>query len=384
MIDEARRTDARPAWRGLFGSLALLSLASGAGAQTPGAGEASAEHLLLKDYRPRVIHELPRTTTTRARFPVIDMHSHPYAHTPEDVDRWVLTMDALGIEKTIVMTGASGERFREYVELFRRHPGRFSPWCGLDYSGFDRPGYGPAAVAALERAVADGAEGVGELSDKGRGLRGGGRDPSNPDAWGMHVDDPRLDALLERCADLGLPVNVHVGDPRWVYEPMDGHNDGLMNALEWRLDDQSGILGLTEVVATLDRAASRHPRTTFIACHFANCTWDLSILGRMLDEHPNLYADIGARYAETATIPRRAAAFFAKYRGRLLYGTDMGFAREMYLTTFRILETADEHFYDFDLFDYHWPLYGLALDDDVLEKVYAANARRILAGRGSR
>jgi predicted TIM-barrel fold metal-dependent hydrolase len=145
-----------------------------------------------------------------------------------------------------------------------------------------------------------------------------------------------------------------------------------LNALEWRLDDQSGILGLTEVVATLGRAVFRHPRTTFIACHLANCTYDLSILGRMLDEHPNLYADIGARYAETATIPRRAAAFFAKYRDRLLYGTDMGFAREMYLTTFRILETADEHFYDFDRFDYHWPLYGLALDDDVLEKVYAA------------
>ena len=38
----------------------------------------------------------------------------------------------------------------------------------------------------------------------------------------------------------------------------------------------------------------RHPRTVFIACHFANCCSDLNRLGAMLDECPNLYADMGA------------------------------------------------------------------------------------------
>jgi hypothetical protein len=50
----------------------------------------------------------------------------------------------------------------------------------------------------------------------------------------------------------------------------------------------------------------------------------------------------------------------------------------MYQTTFRILETEDEHFYDWDLFTYHWPLYGFGLEEAVLRKVYADNARRIL------
>jgi predicted TIM-barrel fold metal-dependent hydrolase len=162
---------------------------------------------------------------------------------------------------------------------------------------------------------------------------------------------------------------------------MDSHNDGLMNALEWRLDNQRGILGHAEVVATLDRAAEKHPHTTFIACHFANCCYDLSILARMLDAHPNLNADIGARYSETAPIPRFMARFFDKYQDRLLYGTDMGFRKEMYLTTFRILETEDEHFYDWNLFTYHWPLHGFGLPGLVLKKVYAENARKILERR---
>ncbi len=377
---EVRRPQAVLAQLVLAASL-LLGLVRSGPAQTPKEDPASPETLLLKDYRPRAIHKVPRTTITRARFPIIDMHSHAYARTPEEVAAWVRTMDDLGIEKTIVMTGATGARFDELVELYGRHPGRFSVWCGFDYRGFDQPGYGPAAVAELERCIRKGAQGVGELSDKGRGLRGGRDDPDRPNAWGMHVDDPRLDPLFAKLAERGLPVNVHVAEPIWMYEPMDRHNDGLMNALEWRLDNQPGLLGHAEVVATLDRALARHPKTTFIACHFANCCYDLEILGRMFDARANLYADNGARYAETAVIPRHTARFYAKYQDRLLYGTDMGFDREMYLTTLRILQTDDEHFYDVDLFSYHWPLHGMGLADEILKRLYADNARKILALR---
>jgi predicted TIM-barrel fold metal-dependent hydrolase len=375
------RSSLRFATGGLLASVVLLGAAPWARAQTPDTEEAPAERLLLKDYRPRVIHEVPRTAITRARFPIIDMHSHPYARTPEQIDQWVRTMDELGIEKTIVMTGAVGERFDQAVELYARHPDRFSLWCGFDYSGFDQPGYGPDAVAELRRCFKAGAEGVGEVGDKGSGLWRGGLDAGT--ARGLHIDHPRLDPLLGECARLGLPVNVHVAEPIWMYEPMDRHNDGLMNALEWRLDNKPDILGHGEVVATLDRALGRHPDTTFIACHFANCSYDLSILGRMLDDHPNLYADIAARFAETAPVPRYTARFYEKYADRLLYGTDMGFERDMYITTLRILQTEDEHFYDFELFDYHWPLHGLGLADEILKKVFADNARKILEQRRS-
>jgi len=187
-----------------------------------------------------------------------------------------------------------------------------------------------------------------------------------------------MDPILERCADLGLPVNIHVGEDRWMYEPMNASNDGLMNSFKWRIPDDPNVLRHDEVVATLDRAVAKHPRVTFIACHFANCCSDLSQLARMLDAHPNLLADIGARYAETSPIPRYMAKFYTKYQDRLLYGTDMGLDPEMYRTTFRVLETEDEHFYAPQLFIYHWPLHGFALPDEVLKKVYAENASRLL------
>jgi hypothetical protein len=60
--------------------------------------------------------------------------------------------------------------------------------------------------------------------------------------------------------------------------------------------------------------------------------------------------------------------------------TNVGTAWDMYRITFRILETADEYFYQQNLFNYHRPLYGLALSDEMLKKIYGGNAGRIMGG----
>jgi hypothetical protein len=41
------------------------------------------------------------------------------------------------------------------------------------------------------------------------------------------------------------------------------------------------------------------------------------------------------------------------------------------------MESFDEHFYEQDLFfnfNYHWPMHGFGLPDDVLKKVYRETA----------
>lgn len=341
--------------------------------------ESPPDQLLLKDYRPRSIFKVPQTRVEKARFPVIDVHSHVYARTPSRVDQWVRNMDEVGIERSVIMVGGTGKRFDDAVSLFAKYPDRFEIWCGIDGAEFDEPGFVERAFAELERCKKLGARGVGELSDKGRGLRGFTAKSSDTS---MHIDDAQMDPILEKCADLGLPVNIHVGEDRWMYEPMNRFNDGLMNAFKWRIPDEPGVLRHHEVIATLDRAVKRHPRTTFIACHLANCCYDLSILARMFDEYPNLYADIGARFGEIAPIPRYMRKFFERYQDRILYGTDMGLDTEMYRTTFRILETEDEHFYPENLRSYHWPLHGFGLRDEVLRKIYRDNARKLFGDGG--
>jgi uncharacterized protein len=341
--------------------------------------QASAETILLKDYRPISLYKIPVSEVPRAKFPIIDMHSHAYAKTTEEIGEWVRNMDEVGIEKTIILTGANGQEFDDIHRKYAVYPDRFELWCGFDYTGYDEPGFGPQAIRALEKCQQAGARGVGELHDKGKGLGSG-----TVNAFGMHPDDARMDPVFERCGQLGMPVNIHVADPIWMYEPMDNRNDGLMNAFHWRLDNQPDIVGHSGMIDILERTVKKHSSTIFIACHFANLDYDLERLGKLLARYPNLYADISARYAETAPIPRFVSKFYAKYADRLLYGTDMGFDKPMYRVTFRILETLDEHFYETDMFSYHWSLNGFGLPDEVLRNVYHANAGKILSSRGTR
>lgn len=333
------------------------------------------DKLLLKNYRPRSIYNIPVSSIPKAKFPVIDMHSHPYAKSAQQLAQWVKTMDQAGIEKSIVLTYATGPAFDSIYATYKKYPTRFDLWCGFDYTGKDQPGWSEKAVRELERCYRAGARGVGELGDKGLGELYSKPTPG----YGMHIDDIRMKPLLQKCGELRMPISIHVAEPMWMYEPMDSTNDGLMNAHKWRIDKtKAGLLGHDELVGTLANAVRDNPKTTFIACHFANCEQDLNRLGALFDKYPNLYADIAARYGETAPIPRYMGQFYKKYQNRLVYGTDMGMDAPMYATTFRILESQDEHFYDHALSSYHWALNGFGLPDEILKKVYRQNALRIL------
>ncbi|MGE4288709.1 MAG: amidohydrolase family protein [Salinivirgaceae bacterium] len=339
------------------------------------AGQNSLEDLKLKDYRPKSIYKVPKTSIEKPAFPIIDIHSHDYAQNAEEIDEWVKLMDKFGIEKTVILSMQTGKGYDSVRAVYSKYPDRFEIWCGIDYTGYNTDtNWTENAIKELERCHKLGAKGVGELGDKGEGLI-----YSKPTkAYGLHIDDKALEPIWSKCAELGMPVNIHVAEPIWMYAPIDSTNDGLMNGYTWHVDlTKEGILDHGELMKTLDNALANNPKTTFIACHFANCSYDLQIIGNMLDKHPNLWADISARYAETAPIPKYMKEFYKKYQDRLLYGTDNAPTEKMYMTTFRILESEDEHFYETEMFNYHWPLYGFGLPKPVLEKLYQTNALRI-------
>ena len=331
--------------------------------------------LKLKDFRPVSIYKIPQNKIVKAKYPVIDFHSHDYPENDAEVDKWVKTMDEAGIAKTMILTYTTGPSFDSAVTKYSRYSDRFDIWCGFDYTGADKPGWSQKAVAELERCYKKGAKGVGELGDKGLGELYSKPTPG----YGIHIDDPRMKPLIKRCGDLHMPISIHVAEDAWMYAKPDSTNDGLMNSAKWNVDlTKKGILGHDELVRTLENAVGDNPRTTFIACHLANTCADLNVLGKLFDSYPNLYADIGARYGEISPIPRFVHAFFEKYSDRIVYGTDMGPTNKMYEVTFRILESSDEHFYEHDMFGYHWPLYGLALTDETLKKIYSINGEKLM------
>ena len=333
------------------------------------------ETLLLNDFRPVSVNNIPQTFVEKAKYPVIDMHSHDYIASAEDVDAWVEAMDACGITETHIMHCSwIGKPFEEVMAPYAKYGDRFKFWCSLDYTQLLKDGSADEAIAYLEKCKEMGAVGVGEMGDKGQGDL-----YARPtEGYGLHIDDARLKPVWAKCAELKMPVNIHVGEPYWMYLPQDASNDGLPNGAVWYVDTTAAdCLGYEGLMETFENALRENPKTIFIACHYLNMNQDLPRLGAMLDKYPNMYIDISARVAESAHTPRATRAFLIKYQDRVLFGTDNGMAADMYRNIFRILETEDEHIYIHD-FNYHWPLSAFYLPDTVLEKIYNKNAKRIL------
>ena len=62
---------------------------------------------------------LPEHHPHAAKFTVHDMHSHAYASTPEECREWAERLKANNIDKVVVNTYASGEKFDELYEVYK-------------------------------------------------------------------------------------------------------------------------------------------------------------------------------------------------------------------------------------------------------------------------
>ncbi len=334
--------------------------------------------LLLKDYAPASSLVVPRTPVAKARFPVIDVHTHSSMNqmkTPADVEAWVRRMDQVGVEISVVFTEATGAEFDRQADLFlKSHPDRFQVYCGIDVTAPEAPDYPARAARELERCDRHGARGVGEITDKGWGLQGSGI--NLPRDRRLHLDDRRLHAFWDKCAELELPVNVHIADHPSCWQPLGRTQERTPDFQGFNLADKD-VPSYEELLASRDRVLARHARTRFIFCHLSNQGNDTAALAAVLDKFPNLYLDISARDYELGRQPRTARKFLLRYRNRVLFGTDMGWDREMYERWWRLLETGDEYLPG----RVWWRYYGLQLPNKVLKSLYRNNARQLLNWR---
>ena len=70
----------------LFSVMLLMRFIS---CSTVAAAPTPPEEIRLKDYRPHSIFKIPETRVEKARYPVIDVHSHNYAPTDADIEQEV-------------------------------------------------------------------------------------------------------------------------------------------------------------------------------------------------------------------------------------------------------------------------------------------------------
>jgi predicted TIM-barrel fold metal-dependent hydrolase len=331
------------------------------------------QEMSFEAYNPKSTLVVPGHPVIRARYPVVDIHSHHPKMASQDLSPVVAAMDSLNLAVLVNLSGGSGPRLRDAVaNIQTQYPNRFLVFANVDFEGVGEPGWGERAAALLEADVRNGASGLKIF--KSLGLRNRDREGKR-----IPVDDSRLDPIWEKCAELAIPVLIHSADPKSFWDPMDANNERWLElkTRPGRKRSDTDPAPWQQLIDEQHRLFRKHPRTTFINAHMGWYANDLERLGLLLEEFPNMYVGIAAVIAELGRQPRMARDFFIRYQDRILFGKDSWQPSE-FPTYFRVLETADEYFPYHKKYHAFWAMYGLDLPDTVLKKVYFKNAMKLL------
>jgi predicted TIM-barrel fold metal-dependent hydrolase len=330
----------------------------------------------IVDYRPKSTLIVPVHMVKTAKFPAIDYHGHPQGliSSADGLAKLGASLDSLNVRLMVSADNMSGERLKTTIAAVRasdKMKDRVRILAGINFQNVG-PGWAEKAIAQLEADVAAGAVGIGEIP-KSFGLT-----VKKPDGSRLKMDDPELDPIWDACARLNLPVFIHTADPQEFFKPIDNENERWLELSLFpdRRYPQDRFPSFETLMTERDNLFRKHPKTTFVAAHMGWHANDLGRLGRMMDEMPNLYTEVGAVLYDIGRQPRAAHAFFVKYQDRILFGKD-SFQPEEYPYYWRVFETNDDYFDYYRPYHAFWKLYGIDLPDAVLKKVYFQNALRI-------
>ncbi|MGB9466872.1 MAG: amidohydrolase family protein [Candidatus Acidiferrum sp.] len=329
----------------------------------------------IEEYQPKSTLVTKEHKIERAKFPFIDIHSHHWNPTPEHVEDLIRGMDSINLRVLVNLSGGTGEELRKTVATMKgRYPDRFVVFANMNYDDLNTPGFGKRAAARLEQDVKNGAQGLKIFKDFGMELR-------YANGQRVHVDDPEFDPVFEKCAELNIPVLIHVAEPSAFFDPWDYSNERWLELKQFprRARPPAEYPPFETLMAERNHLFAKHPKTNFIAAHLAFHGNDLERLGKLFEAYPNVNVDIAAVLAELGRQPYSAHDFLIKYQDRILMGKDIYEVNE-YRWYFRCLETRDEYFEYYRKRHAFWRIYGFEVPDEVLKKVYYKNALRLVPG----
>ncbi len=252
---------------------------------------------------------------------VIDCHIHLNAangrYDEAEVQRCLALADRAGIDRLVYLMFLSNglvdpqeddlRRSNDIgIELLDRHPDRFESFCYLNPSL-------PAefSLAEIDRCVVNGPM---------TGIK----------LWiSVHADDPRLDPIMERAADLGVPVLHHA----WY------------KATEFAFNESTPAQ-----IATLAR---RHPSVTIIMAHLAGGGWRGV---RDVADCPNVVVDTSGAQPHAGLVNYAVDLLGPE---RVVYGSDWP------IRDFAVQRARVE---------------GAGLDDATRDLILGGNMARILGG----
>ena len=286
----------------------------------------------------------------------IDIHAHAYLFDspPQDglitfckAEEVLRRYDELGIEKGVLLPLIGPETYlpqsnQEILEICRRWPDRFVPFCNIDPRGIDNAVDTDFSVW-IDWFKARGCRGVGEFMPN------------------MYFRDPRVLNLLRQFEKAGLPV---------IFD------DTVYVGRRYGLVDEPGLPQLEMILRTMPKLILLGHGPAFwsemgvletVADRGGYPRYPVKAEGavpKLFRRYPNLWGDLSAGSGYNALTRDRAYGikFLNEFQDRLCFGTDICYAKQDLPLAGFLLELKAEG----------------ALSEETFEKIARGNARKLL------
>ena len=291
--------------------------------------------LPLQQFEPRSMLRVAETPVDKARFPVVDMHTHVTRRARVSagvslgepitlnapVDDVLALMDARNVRTMVNLTGGYGSGLVESVRTLQQpHPDRFVVFTEPAWDRTAEPGYAQWQADELGRAKAAGARGVKVLKTLGLYLRE--QITSGPL---VAIDDQRFDPMWEACGALrtaGRDPHRRSGGVFHAGRPLQRALRGAARASRLvvsraRLPVLHGVArGAQPHVRAASEDDVRRParRASFRGSHRGQRVPGSVPQPRGGDRRPHR--------ASSDVSHAQAGKFFDRYQDRILFGTD--------------------------------------------------------------
>jgi len=194
-------------------------------------------------------------------------------------------------------------------------------WCtAFDDPRFDDPGWADSVIVKLKADFARGAVGVKVWKNIGLKVRLPGKGNILP-------DDPVFEPVYSWLEREGKTLVIHAGEPAIAWLPLDPLSPHYLYFRDnpgQHLRGKPNVPSHAEIMRARDNIMERHPRLRVVGCHLGSLEHDLNEVAVRLDRYPNFAVDTAARVLDFSTKDAvLVREFFAKYRGRILWGTDV-------------------------------------------------------------
>ena len=207
-------------------------------------------------------------------------------------------------------------------------------------------------------------------------------------ALGRSLADPVFDGMYSFMEETGMPLKMHICDPRKFWGPKESMTANAI-ARGWWYGDGS-YPGFDEIWNEVCEVMKKFPRLKLCAAHFGYISDDIERVKRYFESWENFSFDMtpgASTFLSFTEKPCEWRQFLEKYSDRIYFGSDTynkldGQMNEEGLeatgSRINLIRRMLEHTPDEEI---EYPSLGvfrpLCLDDGLLEKIYFKNAREL-------